>query len=444
MTAERALSGWGRYPVLDCRVETPQTLDGLRQCLGNGPMIARGAGRSYGDSALNPDLTVSMARFNRMLNFDSETGLLAVEAGVVLGDVISVFLPRGWFVPVSPGTKFVTIGGMVASDVHGKNHHKAGSFGSHVVWLDLLVADGSVVRCSPTENADLFNATVGGMGLTGIILRVAFHLMPVESGWIRQLTVVARDLDAVMTGFEDLKNWTYSVAWIDCLASGKSLGRSVMHLGEHALYGELDERRRKAPFATPDKPLRRFPFDAPSWALNRLTVGTMNALYFQKGQWATDERLIDWDTYFYPLDSILEWNRAYGRRGFIQFQCVVPLKTARAALGALLTETAATGQGSFLAVLKLFGPQDSLFSFPMEGYTLALDFPATPKALALVERLDRITLDHGGRFYLSKDGRMQKNTFAASDPRERTFRAFREEIGASRQFRSAQSQRLEL
>ncbi len=438
------LSGWGRFPVVDCRLETPRSEAALKGLLHEGPIIARGAGRAYGDSALNAGMTVSMVRFNRMLAFDPSRGLLTVEAGVMLGDVIATFLRRGWFPPVTPGTKFVTIGGMIAADVHGKNHHGAGSFGAHLAWLDLMLADGSVVRCSATENSELSHATIGGMGLTGIILRAAFTLIPVETAWIVQRTVVTTDLDATMATFEAAAETTYNVAWIDCLASGKSFGRSLLYLGEHARLDDLNGAKRPEPFLTQRKKTKRIPIDLPSFLLNRLTVQAFNSFYYWNGKQGPRQRLVDWDTFFYPLDALLEWNRIYGRRGFVQFQCVIPQSRSRDGIAALLREIAASGQGSFLAVLKLLGRQESIFSFPMEGYTLALDFPATPGALALLERLDRITLEHGGRFYLAKDARMRPDTFAASDDRLAKFRSLRQNSGALDRFASIQSERLAL
>lgn len=438
------LSGWGRYPVLDCRMESPRTEDEIRNLIGAGPLIARGAGRAYGDSALNSRSTVSMRRFNRMLAFDAETGTLTVEAGVLLADVIAAFLPRGWFPPVTPGTKFVTIGGMIAADVHGKNHHGAGSFGAHVSWLELMTGSGDVVRCGPDRNSELFQATLGGMGLTGVILRAAFRLSRVESGWIRQETVVAPGLDAVMAAFEAREGATYSVAWIDCLARGDALGRSLLYCGEHARLDDLDAGRRASPYATPRRRSKRMPQDAPSWALNGVSVRAFNAAYWRAGRRSPAQALVDWDSYFYPLDRIEQWNRIYGRRGFVQFQCVIPLPAARDGLSALLQATSSAGCGSFLAVLKLFGAQESGFSFPMRGYTLALDFPASGKALRLAERLDRIVIDHGGRFYLAKDARMTRATLEAADPRVAAFRRFRTQTGAAGRFASAQSERLGL
>lgn len=438
------LHGWGRFPVLDCHKECVQDEESLSALLNKTPLIARGAGRSYGDSALNPSMTLSMRNFNRMLDFDPDTGALTVEAGVILDDVLEAYLPRGWFPSVTPGTKFVTIGGMIAADVHGKNHHGAGSFGAHIQWLDLMTADGSVVRCSREKNQDLFHVTIGGMGLTGIILRACFKLNPIETAWIRKKTIVAHDLDAVMGVFEACADWTYSVAWIDCLAKGSQLGRSLIFLGEHARIEELDASLRSAPLQTPSRRKVRMPIDLPPGILNRLTVGAFNSAYYWKGKHGPEEQLVDWDSYFYPLDSILDWNRIYGRRGILEYQCVIPKRTSRAGIAALLEATSSTGQGSFLAVLKLFGAQESVLSFPMEGYTLALDFPASPRTLKLFEELDRITVENGGRLYLAKDARVSRDTFDASDSRASKFRQIRKSLGMSDRFVSAQSERLAL
>ncbi|MFM7349329.1 MAG: FAD-dependent oxidoreductase [Erythrobacter sp.] len=437
------LSGWGRFPAQLCAVHAPRREAEVRDLMGAGPRIARGNGRGYGDCAIQRNATIEMTRLDRMLDFDEESGQLVAEAGVLLADVIATFLPRGWFPAVTPGTKFVTIGGMVASDVHGKNHHRDGTFGRFVDWLDLMGADGAVRRCSPQENRELFEWTIGGMGLTGMILRVAFRLRRVESAYIRQTTMPAADLDTLMELFEANAEATYSVAWIDCLSSGAALGRSALMLGEHAAEAELPRTRRAAPFAIPRKAERSVPFDFPQAALNRLTVKAFNALYYRNARAAAGTRLVDWDSYFYPLDAILQWNRIYGVRGFLQYQCVLPLASAREGLTALLHAIAASGQGSFLSVLKRMGPEHGPFSFPMEGYTLALDFPVSEAAIRLMDRLDAITLDHGGRFYLAKDARMSAATLRKSDHRAETFARFRKDGGLT-PFRSSQSERLDI
>ncbi len=438
------LSGWGRFPRQDCAVHRPRSEVDLRGLLGQGPLIARGNGRGYGDCALNAANTVDMLRLNRMLAFDPATGQLVAEAGVLLDDVIRTFLPRGWFPAVTPGTRFVTLGGMIAADVHGKNHHRDGSFGAFVDWLDLLGADGAVRRCSRTEEPELFAWTIGGMGLTGIVLRAAIRLRAVESGWIRQTTLPAPDLDTAMRLFEEHDAATYSVAWIDCLAGGADLGRSAIMLGEHACAKDLPEGRRDAPFRIPAKRAIGVPFDAPAGLLNRLTVKAFNAAYYRRHVMTQGERLVDWDSYFYPLDALANWNRIYGRSGFLQFQCALPLASARAGIMALLRCIVASGQGSFLAVLKRLGAQAGPFSFPMEGYTLALDFPVSPRTLALMERLDAIVIDHGGRFYLAKDSRMSAETLRASDARVPAFVAMRKALHADATFQSRQSERLKL
>lgn len=440
-----ALSGWGRFPVASCRLETPADQAELRALLPQGRLAPRGNGRGYGDCALLEDgLTASMLRMDCMLHFDAATGQLVAQAGVLLADIIDAFLPRGWFPAVTPGTKFVTVGGMIAADVHGKNHHKSGAFGRHVLWLDLLLPNGEVVRCSRDEHAELFEYTCGGMGLTGVILRACLQLMPVRTGWIRQETRVAMNLQQAMDAFEASGQWTYSVAWIDCLARGAAMGRSLLFLGEHALPEELPQAWRHAPLRTPARRKWHVPVDFPAALMNRMSMGAFNELYFRAGQRGNASRLVDWDSYFYPLDAVGAWNRVYGARGFAQYQCVIPREAARGGMAALLAAVSAHGSGSFLAVLKLLGPQDSRFSFPMDGYTLALDFPVNPRTLALLDSLDRITADHGGRIYLAKDARMSRTLFEQTEPRADAYRRYRSSAMLDRHFASAQSERLGL
>jgi len=438
------LSGWGRFPVQDARVFAPRDEQALISHIGAGHAIARGNGRSYGDSAVSQSNTVHMRFFNRMLAFDSTNGLLVAEAGVLLADVIDTFLPSGWFPAVTPGTKFVTLGGMVAADVHGKNHHKEGSFGRYVEWLELMDQSGSILRCSRDQNAEVFDWTVGGMGLTGVIVRVAIRLKQVESAWIKQQTIPTTNLQHTMEVFEAAQESTYSVAWIDCLGTQSSSGRCLVYLGEHATIAELSKRQQKAPFEVRRKKGITMPFDFPSWTLNQYAVKAFNAAYYKNGLRNQGERIVDWDGFFYPLDSILGWNRIYGRRGFLQFQCVLPIDRSEKGLKELLAEISTTGIGSFLAVLKRFGEQYSKFSFPMLGYTLALDFPVSERSLALMQRLDKIAASHGGRFYLAKDGRIAAETIRQSDSRSDAFIAMRTEQQLREGFQSSQSERLGL
>jgi FAD/FMN-containing dehydrogenase len=438
------LMGWGRFPHRECSLARPRSEEDLRNLVARGSFIARGNGRAYGDSAFSRTNTADMRAFNRMLAFDADTGRLTAEAGVLLSDVISVFLPRGWFPAVMPGTKFVTLGGMAAADVHGKNQHKDRSFGAFIDWLDVMGPDGVVRRCSASDNADLFHWTIGGMGLTGVILRLSFRLRRVETAWIRQTTIPAASLEAAIDAFEAHQSATYSVAWIDCLATGAKLGRSLVMLGEHAVCSELSGARRARPLETPPRRRHSIPIDMPSALLNGISVRAFNAFYYWNRRRKPAVQLIDWDGYFCPLDAILDWNRLYGRSGLAQFQCVLPLDRAGAGLQALLRVTSDAGVGSFLAVLKRFGEQQSRFSFPMLGYTLAMDFPVNRQTLAVMDRLDAVTLDHGGRFYLAKDSRLKAATLAASDPRVAAFKAMRHDTGSAIAFASVQSQRLAL
>jgi len=438
------LSGWGRTPVAECRVKTARSDRDVAEALSEGPMIARGNGRSYGDPALSRGLTLSMAGLDRMLSFDTETGTLVAEAGVLLADIIATFLPRGWFPAVTPGTKFVTLGGAIAADVHGKNHHLDGSFRTCVDWVEVMVDAGAPQRIDQHADPERFDTICGGMGLTGVIVRAAIRLRPVESGWIMQETVPAETIDAAVDIFEANLDAPYSVAWIDCIGHPPRLGRSIVMLGRHARAAELPPRRRRAPFDTPRRLPLRVPFDLPGFVLNAANLRLFNALYYEMGRRKAGVSLIDWDRYFYPLDSIADWNRIYGRAGFYQFQCALPLETARAALSQMLHDISGAGTGSFLSVLKRFGQGEGRYSFPFEGYTLALDFPAGDRSQALIERLDRITLDHGGRFYLAKDARLSAETFLAGDPRFAALRDLRRANGWADRFTSLQSERLGL
>lgn len=444
-SSRKTLCGWGRYPVQTCYVYCPRSESEIIHLLKSGlPLIARGNGRAYGDSAFNREATLQMSHFNRLLEFNPQTGQLIAEAGVLLAEILEIFVPRGWFPLITPGTKFVTVGGMIAADVHGKNHHKEGSFVRSLDWLDLLTSEGQIYRCSPSENRDLFYWTVGGMGLTGVILRAAFRLRPIETAWIRQTTHIAKNLDEAIDLFEAAQDVTYSVAWIDCLAAGSQLGRSVLMLGEHATREELPTQYRLRPLRTPQRRKISIPLDFPNGALNSLTVGAFNQVYFLNSQRKAGQSFVDWDTFFYPLDSLLGWNRIYGRRGFVQFQCVLPLSTVREGLSALLHCTSAAGAGSFLAVLKKLGDQQGYFSFPMAGYTLALDFPMSQRTLKVLDQLEEITLQYGGRFYLAKDSHLTPMRLRQSDSRVETFVQVRNAHQWRVHFASEQSKRLKL
>ena len=425
------LSGWGRFPVVDSEVAYPRDHAQMAACLEQDhEVIARGLGRSYGDSALGPKV-VQTRHLDNYLNFATDSGMLHCAAGVSLDDIIRTFLPRGWFLPVTPGTRFVTVGGAIASDVHGKNHHLHGSFSDHVDKIELMLGNGDIVTVSRQHLPELFRATCGGMGLTGIICSAWVRLKAVPGAAIRTTTIKARDLDAILQAFADNDNASYSVAWIDCLAKGKNLGRSLLMLGEHE-PGD-DQASARGP--------RKLPLSLLSPLLNRHSAAAFNAVYYGRASATAGKKakLID---FFYPLDMIANWNHIYGSKGFVQYQCVLP---KAADLEKLLQTISDAGHGSFLAVLKKFGNgNDNLLSFPMPGYTLALDFRATEATLRLLGRLDELILAAGGRIYLAKDARMSMETFRACYPKWQDFERIRGQYHAVGKFASAQSRRLGL
>jgi FAD/FMN-containing dehydrogenase len=403
-------------------------------------------GRSYGDSAVSETkIVVLQDRLTRVIDFNTTTGELACEAGMTLGDIIDTFLPRGFFPSVTPGTKFVTVGGAIAADVHGKNHHAEGAFSNFVDDFELLTADGTVRHCSREENPELFWATVGGMGLTGVILTARIRLRAVETGYIEVNKRKAKNLDEAIALFEETSdNYLYSVAWIDCLATGDSLGRSVLIQGNHARLDRLGPRENTRPLAPSLKNMKSVPFNFPGFALNRFSVKAFNTLYY--AEQSASEWLEDYHTFFYPLDAINHWNRIYGKRGFVQYQALLPPETSRVGTGELLKAISDAGMASFLSVFKKTGEATAgMLSFPKPGYTLALDLPNTGKRLIdLAARLDGITLEHGGRLYLAKDTLMNAETMAAMYPRLEEFRAIKAGVDPKNMFMSLQAERLNL
>lgn len=437
------LGGWGRYPLIEAKIKSPTSIKELIELISLGSAIGRGNGRSYGDSSISKQNTICMKNFNKILEFDNKNGLIVAESGVMLSEIIKSFLHRGWFPKVTPGSKYVTIGGMVACDVHGKNHHKDGTFGNYIEWLEIITSDGEIKRCSRKNHSELFNWTVGGMGLTGIILRVAFYLHPVTTSWIKQKIIPTKNIDHAIEIFEENLNTTYSVAWIDCLSRGNNLGRSLVMLGEHANVLDLNSNMKNDPLIIKSKKKIRIPFNFPSFILNFFTVKIFNFIYYSLGKKKKEYKLVDYDTFFYPLDYLLDWNKIYGSNGFAQFQCVLPLKEAKSGIREILDTLSFFKSNSFLTVLKRFGKQESYLSFPMEGYTLTLDFPIAKKNIDLMEKLDEITLKYKGRFYLAKDSRMSSYTLEKSDVRFEKYRKFRSSK-MKKSFSSVQSKRLEL
>ena len=445
----RQLSGWGRVPSASTRLARPEQIHGLTDLVCSQPqLIARGLGRSYGDAAINPEgVTLLIERLNRFLGFDPATGEVRCESGVTIQDLLNHLLPRGYFPPVTPGTKYVTLGGALAADVHGKSHHKDGSFSRHVSWFNLLTAGGHTVRCSREENPDLFWATLGGMGLTGVITDLSFRMKRVESGYISVDYEKVPTIDAALERFENSdEQYTQSVAWIDCLTRGSSLGRSVLMRGNWAPRTDLPARLSDRPL-TVKKPRRMgVPLDAPNFLLNPLTVKLFNAVFFHRHRTGRNI-LVPYEPFFYPLDKIRDWNRLYGKRGFLQYQCVLPYKGGREGLIRILELLSSEGHASFLAVLKRFGESEpgQLLSFPRPGYTLAVDLPRDGERQdRLLENLDRVVLEGGGRVYLAKDARLSAETFQAMYPETRRWLEIKRRIDPEQKFSSALSRRLGL
>ena len=447
--APRKIGAWSNFPVQDCFAVRPEKVAELRTIPTEGTLgdyIPRGMGSGYGDAALNAGSGVILhERLCRMLDFDPATGVLTAEGGAGFADIIKVFLPRGWFLPVTPGTKYISVGGAIAADVHGKNHHSDGSIGRFVLDLELLTGTGEILHCSREHNADVFFATIGGMGLTGSIVSARIQLRKVESGYINVRYQRARDLDEALALFAaGDQDHRFSVAWIDCLASGKSFGRSVLMRGDHAPASGLTGKAAAAPLAPPPKRRTGVPFFAPSWVLNQWSVKAFNAAFY--GKHKDRDALVDYDSYFYPLDSVANWNRMYGRRGYLQYQMVLPHASARAGLVQLLERLVASRRASFLAVLKAMGPESGgMLSFPTPGYTLALDLPYSgTDVLEFLRGLDEVVLDHGGRIYLAKDTCMKPESFERMYPALGRFREVKARVDPHNRFASSLSKRLKI
>ncbi len=433
------LSGWGRYPVQSCELQRPERYVDLKPDTEN--LITRGQGRSYGDAALNENGRVLLTeRVNRFLEFDTEQGILRAEAGATLAEILDLIVPMGWFLMVTPGTKFVSLGGCVAADVHGKNHHRDGSFSACVLSIGMVLADGSQVTCSPSEKPELFWATVGGMGLTGIIGEVTIKLVKIQSAYMQVKHHAARDLEQLFQQLQDPAiDDHYTVAWIDSLAKGAKLGRGISMCGHHT---ELEE----APLGLKGtgRRNRSIPFDFPALMLNSLSISAFNGLYYHREGGKRKPFLSHYDPYFYPLDAIGNWNRMYGKRGFVQYQCVIPEAEAYEGMQQLLQKLSESRRPSFLAVLKRFGQQGKgMLSFPMAGYTLALDLPIHGHDLfALLNQLDEIVLRYGGRIYLAKDARLSADSFRAMYPRYAEWLKIKNTVDPQSRFSSSLSRRL--
>jgi len=444
------LTGWGRTAPTVAQVLRPRTREQVAEAVaGAGPrgIIARGLGRSYGDPAQNGGGRVlDLTGMDRILDVDLERGLAVVEPGVSLQQLMQAMLPFGYFVPVTPGTRYVTVGGAIASDIHGKSHHADGSFAQHVVSLDLLLADGSVRTLTPETEPELFWATAGGMGLTGVVLQATLRMLPVETSRILVETKRVADLDEAMELMTQTDaDYRFSVASLDNLATGPSLGRGWVESGNFATRDQLPEKLRGAPLAFNPKPLAKVPDLFPSGLLNRRTIRLMNEANFRRAPKAAHPHLATIGGFFHPLDAIHDWNRVYGGAGFLQYQFVVPFEAA-ATLRRIVERVAVQGAPSFVTVLKRFGPASpGYLSFPTDGWTLTYDFPTgTPGLAGLLRWMDRQVLEAGGRLYLAKDSRMSAADVEAMYPRIEAFRKVRAEVDPHGVFVSDQSRRLSL
>ena len=420
---------WGQYPkhkpeqVIPIRWRhDPIDLETRNQFV-----LPYGFGKSYGDSCLNDRGAVLATKgINRFIHFDEQRGTVQCESGVSLADLLDLFVPRGWFVPVTPGTKHVTVGGAIANDVHGKNHHRAGTFGCHVLAFELLRSNGERFTCTPDQHPNLFGATIGGLGLTGLITWATIQLKPIRSSTIASERIRFSNLeDFFDISDESDEPFEYTVAWIDCLAKGRNLGRGIFHRGNHAFSGAE---------APPSKTPLSIPFNAPSFLLNPFSIKIFNTLYYHTQPTRPTRTLDSYEKFFYPLDGIDHWNRLYGARGFLQYQCVIPSHDERDGIREILRRIQHSQQGSFLAVLKKFGqiPSPGLLSFPRQGTTLALDFPLLgPRTFSLLVQLDDIVREAGGAVYPAKDARMTAQDFQAYFPKLKEFMKYKDPMFSS-------------
>jgi len=416
------VTSWGRLRRVPHEVSRPAFLDAARAAASsNGaPLLCFGMGRSYGDVCLNENGRLIVTdMLDRILLFDRERGVLRAEAGLTIDRLLRVAVPQGWFAPVVPGTKFITLGGAVANDVHGKNHESVGTFGSHVLALGLARSSGEVLTLSREENSELFAATVGGLGLTGVILWVELQLKRIASAMVDTETFAIANLDQFFRLAQESGEWPYTVAWVDCLAKGTATGRGFFIRGRHAETGGLSVH---------GGPRLGVPFNAPGGLLNAYTIGLFNTLYRHR-PFVLGVKQVHYDPFCFPLDAVARWNRLYGPRGFFQHQSAVPMARAFETLRRLLELTAAFGEGSFLIVLKLFGdiPSPGILSFPLPGATLALDFPNKGESTRrLLDDMTEVVLSAGGRLYPAKDATMSGEAFRAGYPAWRKVEAQRD------------------
>ena len=424
------ISGWSLFSKINSRKLIFNT-----ELSWNKSLIAKGNLRSYGDSAL-ANIHIDMLDYDSFISFDQRKGILVAQSGVLLSDIIEVVAPKGWFPYVVPGTKYITLGGAIAADIHGKNHHKEGCFSSFVESFTLVLPNNKEIICSSSENNELFYATFGGMGLTGVIKDATLRLKKINSTYINQKTYKAMNLKEAFEVFEKVSKSSYSVAWIDCYSHGREIGRSIIMTGEFLDDGQLD--------FIPKKKIN-IPFHFPSFIINPIFIKIFNLLYFNKHIAKVSQRKVDFDSFFFPLDSINNWNRIYGKKGFFQFQFILPKSKSFNGMKKILSSISEAKTGSFLAVLKLYGNSNqNLLSFPMEGYSLALDFKKSKNNIELVNNLTDYVISLGGRVYLAKDSLLTEDQFNKCYKKSKLFRDIRSHYGFNKYLNSNQSIRLRL
>ncbi len=422
---------WGNYPKQEVKIEEFNP----KNFFIKNDSIPYGNGRSYGDSCISNHL-INLKKFNNIIDYNKEDGEIIVEAGILVENILSLIIKDGWFLPVVAGTKLITVGGAIASDVHGKNHHLEGCFSQYVIYLKILMPDGKILSCSKQENSEFFLATCGGMGLTGIIIEAKIRLKKIKSSRIKQTTIKTNNLKETFNVFDKIKTEPYSVAWIDCLSNGQNIGKALITHGQFLNSGFLKYSPKKR---------INIPFYFPSFLLNTYTVKIFNWFHYNRVQNKKSTKLVDFDSFFFPLDMIKNWNRIYGKEGFLQYQFILPKEVSYNGLLSILKKISDSGKGSFLAVLKLYGKEnENYLSFPIEGYSLALDFKIEKGIFKLLDELDKIVVECNGKIYLTKDSRVTKEVFEKGYSKIDKFREFRKRYKLTNVLTSRQSKRVEI
>ena len=426
---------WGSHPKIDCTEHKLNNALALKSFIkNNDEIIAHGNGRSYGDSSINENI-INCLPHNSLISFDEKNGVLKAQAGILLSDLLNLIVPKGWFLKVSPGTKFVTLGGAIASDIHGKNHHIDGCFSECIINFNLMLPNGEIVNCIKSD--ELFLATCGGMGLTGVIMDAEISLMKIKSQNIESFSIKTNNLKETFDIFESKKSYKYSVAWIDTSAKGLNIGRGLVSIGDFSTDGDLNYH------ANPSK--ITIPRWTPSFLINRFTIKIFNFLYYNLQIKKIKKIKMNLNKFFYPLDGLNNWNNLYGSEGFIQYQFILPKDASFKGMDEILSLIASESIESFLAVLKLYGPENKNYlSFPLMGYSLAIDFKISSYLDEFLKKLDIIVLKYNGRVYLSKDVRISKESFETNYPNIREFRQIRKKYEMNKKFQSLQSKRVKI